>query len=82
MNKIIIIGTIEFLSDRALIQAIERTAVIINTAEEELQINYAEKKGLDYVIPIDYDKPCYLHGVVDNEINDYLLNVARDKGTF
>jgi hypothetical protein len=82
MNKVIIIGTIEFLNNKALIHKIEKKLVIINDTEKLELIDYAEKLGLDYVIPIEYTNPCYLHGCVDNEINDYLNAIARDRGTF
>ena len=80
MNKVIIFGTIEFLDNKALIHNVVSKKVIINDVEKEQEIDNAESMGLDYVIPLDYQNPCYLHGCFDNELNDYLLNINRDRG--
>lgn len=78
VNKIIIIGTITF-DNTVNILNVDRWSIICSQEELNTSIELAEKDSLDYVIPIDSELPCYLHGVCSYHLYEHLFKVGKDK---
>ena len=63
-NKYVIVGDIVFNdSDGANILKIEKSLVCITQEEIDELIDFAEEKGLDYIIPQDYIYPISICGI-------------------
>ena len=61
-----IIGTIEFLTDRAIVHSIVK--VIESTSKEQIEIEsekYVENDGLDYLIPMIYKGGIFYGAEID-----------------